>query len=279
MAPHGVCCAFGGPGGVDGWLHEALVWHKAVELRKKLCGVGILKSGMKKDTQAFFERTPAYTFAGRPGESHRVFLFSADLVRECRNASWATPCECDKTARPLLEFMLSQVGPADICVWFEGRSKSWRKEIDKATENARRLAELWLIFRPPPRLGRKISFAPEVPVVAHEAPLQGAEGVRLRWRAVHARHDIHRRGADAMEGDAQGQRQGQGQHPRLRARIAAAEALRHVERNAALLAGAEAHQLLGRAAEGHRRRVRFRPHAGFGDMRPRRDGHGHFVHL
>jgi hypothetical protein len=145
---------------------RAEVWQKAQALRKKHCGIGFTKGATKKDLQAFYERTPAFSFRGRPGEAHRVFLFSADLYRECRNASWVTLDEYTSAAAPIFEFMLTQLGPADIAIWFDGRSKSWRKQIEKATEDARNQAELWLIHQPSPRLGRKISFASEAREVA-----------------------------------------------------------------------------------------------------------------
>lgn len=143
------------------------VWHKGVTLRKKHCAVGFTKVSKKQDVQTFFEKCPApFSFAGHAGSQHRVFLFSADLYRECRTASWSSLSEYDATAAPLISFMLDQKGPGDVLVFLDGRSKSWRRELDKQTETARNVSELWIIYKSSPRLGRKVSFASESREVA-----------------------------------------------------------------------------------------------------------------
>jgi hypothetical protein len=45
-----------------------------------------------------------------------------------------------------------------MLVFFDGRSRHWRRELEKLTDKARQLTELWLIFQQTPRLGRKVCF-------------------------------------------------------------------------------------------------------------------------
>lgn len=143
------------------------VWHKGVTLRKKHCAVGFTRVTQKKDAQTWFEKCAVpFHFAGCAGSQHRVFIFAADLFRECRTASWSSLSEYDTAAAPFISFMLEQQGPGDVLVFFDGRSKSWRRELEKQTEQARNLSELWIIYKPSPRLGRRVSFASESREVA-----------------------------------------------------------------------------------------------------------------
>ena len=143
------------------------VWRQAQVQRKKFVTVGHAKCATKAQAQQYFEKcSSVYSFVGRVGDQHRVFLFSAELFQECRNAPWSNLAEYDKAALPLLEFMLAQTGPGDVLVFLDGRSKSWRKELEKITEKARHLNEVWIIFQHTPRLGRKVSFASDNKEVA-----------------------------------------------------------------------------------------------------------------
>ena len=134
------------------------IWRQAQAQRKKFVTVGHCKCATKSQAQSFYEKTSAFQFAGRPGEAHRVFLFSAEMFTESRTSPWTNPGEFDKAAGPLLDFLLAQTGPADILVLMDGRSKSWRRELDKLAERARHLTEVWLVYQNTPRLGRKVSF-------------------------------------------------------------------------------------------------------------------------
>ena len=146
---------------------RAEVWHKGVTLRQKHCRVGFTRVAQKKDVQAWFEKCPiAFQFGGCAGSQHRLFIFSADLYRECRTASWSTLSDYDPSAAAVISFLLDQHGPGDVLVFLDGRSKSWRRELEKQTEQARNLSELWIIYKPSPRLGRRVSFASESREVA-----------------------------------------------------------------------------------------------------------------
>ena len=66
--------------------------------------------------QAVFEKTAAYTFSGKAVESHRLFLFSADLVAESSVTPWSAVPEWHDHGTALVEFMVGQTGPADVLV-------------------------------------------------------------------------------------------------------------------------------------------------------------------
>ena len=57
-------------------------WRQAQTARKKFVYIGTSLTATKQQVQSFFEKTPCFGFKGKAGESHRVFLFSADLIDE-----------------------------------------------------------------------------------------------------------------------------------------------------------------------------------------------------
>lgn len=137
-------------------------------MRKKFATVGHAKISTKAQAQSFFEKCgPVYQFVGKAGHAHRVFVFSADTFYEAgplaapQGKPWCTPPVWSATADPLLEFMLSQTGPSDILVLCDGRSKACRRKLDDYAEKARNVNEVWVIYKPTPRLGRSVSFASE----------------------------------------------------------------------------------------------------------------------
>ena len=106
------------------------VWKQAVAQRKRFVAVGHAKCGVKAHAQTFYEKcTSVYNYATKAGEAHRVFVFSAELFHECRDAPWSNTTSFDKAALPVLEFMLAQTSPGDLLIFMDGRSRSWRKEL------------------------------------------------------------------------------------------------------------------------------------------------------
>ena len=99
--------------------------------------------------QQFYEKcNTVYTFPVKEKEAHRVFLFSADLYSECRQTPWTSLAPFDESAKPLLEFMLAQSGPADVICCLDGRSKLWRRQLEDMMESkqTRHPAELWIVY-------------------------------------------------------------------------------------------------------------------------------------
>ena len=140
--------------------HDA--WRQAVTARKKFVHTGWQRVATKQQLQAFFAKTPVFSFNGKPGESHRVFLFSSELYAESATKPWVCPADLAASqgvAEVYFDFMSSQVGPCDVLMIADGRSRANRKKIEKKFESARHQHEVWIIFRPTKRLGRKVAFA------------------------------------------------------------------------------------------------------------------------
>jgi hypothetical protein len=116
----------------------------------------------KAAMQTLFEKsTSFYQFSGKVSESHRVFLFSADLWSEAQATPWAAVPAWDENAKHVIEWMLQQVGPHDVLVFCDGRSRTCRSKLEEMTKTVRHHSEVWVVYSPTPRLGRKVSFASE----------------------------------------------------------------------------------------------------------------------
>ena len=109
--------------------------------------------------QAAFEKTAAYMFAGKIVEPHRSFLFSAGLVAESSVTPWSAVPEWHDHGTALVEFMVGQTGPADVLVFCDGRSRTCRAKLEEMTKSMRHPSEVWVVYKPSPRLGRKVTFA------------------------------------------------------------------------------------------------------------------------
>ena len=138
---------------------RAEAWRLAQLARKRLTYVGHAKASTKADVQQFYEKTPAFSHTGRPGEQHRVIIFSADLFQESRTSPWSTPPEWNGTADVLIDWLVSQTGNCDVLFASDGRSRACRLKIETAFEKARNLHEAWIVFKPMSRWGRKVAFA------------------------------------------------------------------------------------------------------------------------
>ncbi len=138
---------------------RAEAWKQAQASRRRLVTIGPCRYNSKAQLDRHFEQYPMYKFAGKASESHRVFIFSADLFAEVQHQPWSCPPEWHTSAQPAIEFMLGQQGPGDVLVVCDGRSRSCRTKLEKLVEGARHQSEIWVVYKPSPRLGRKVSFA------------------------------------------------------------------------------------------------------------------------
>ena len=78
--------------------------------------------------QQLFEQSKAYTFEhGRSGETHRLFVFSAELFHEAGDAPWAAATEWAVGMETVLDFFSGKNGSIDATVAFDGRSRACRK--------------------------------------------------------------------------------------------------------------------------------------------------------
>ena len=112
------------------------------------------------------ELSNAYALAGVSkhefvaGKNHRLFLFSADLLHEADEVPWNKVPDWKQTlSGQALEFVLKQAGPGDVLVCCDGRSKKCRQTLETCCANMRHPSEIWVVFTPSPRLGRRVSFA------------------------------------------------------------------------------------------------------------------------
>lgn len=119
-----------------------------------------VRAGSEAALQAAYEKTPQFQFQGKAAQTHRLFVFSADLVHEQQSSPWSTvPAWRADLAGASIKWMLQQAGPADVLMFCDGRSRPCRAEIEKATSQMRHPSEIWLVFAPTERLGRRVSWA------------------------------------------------------------------------------------------------------------------------
>ena len=121
--------------------------------------MSVVKAMNKKQLQAAFEKTPLYQVAGKAGEAHRVFVFSAELFAESPTAPWVTLSDLGNAAGPYLEWLYDIRGSFDVVMIGDGRSRQSRKQIDQACGDCRNLHEAWVTYSPTKRLGRRVAYA------------------------------------------------------------------------------------------------------------------------
>jgi len=134
-------------------------WKNAQLARKKYATVSFSDVKTSQDVQKWFERhKAAHQFVGKAGESHRVFVFSADTFGKEGPEPWRLTTE-KKDMAMCLEFMLRQTGPCDVLLFFDGRNANDRAAMATGVQSARNLCELWLTYRSTKRLGRRVAWA------------------------------------------------------------------------------------------------------------------------
>jgi hypothetical protein len=96
-----------------------------------------------------------------PRQAHRLFVWSADVFAETQDTPWSRVPVWLPEAQAALDFLLRQTGPGDTHLVCDGRSRAVRQKLESGTEKDRHLSELWVVYRPTMRLGRRVSFAPD----------------------------------------------------------------------------------------------------------------------
>ena len=91
----------------------------------------------------FAKQNSAYNYKGRPGEAHRLFIFSADTHTESGDQPWAMPPDANKIDH-IVEFMGQQMGPADVLLCFDGMSITCRRGISKVMKSSRNAFDIWM---------------------------------------------------------------------------------------------------------------------------------------
>ena len=122
--------------------------------------VGHCRYTNKAQLHIYFEKcAPVFKFIGKAGEQHRVFVFSADSFAEHLRNPWNSPVEWFEAADCAIEFMLAHSGPSDVLLFCDGRSRACRAKLESLVLSARHMSEIWIVYKPTPRLGRKVTFA------------------------------------------------------------------------------------------------------------------------
>ena len=141
-----------------------------------------------------------------------VSSIACSFSRPHARSPWNIPIEWSEAADCAIEFMLAHSGPTDV---LHGRSRTCHSELESLLESARHLSEIWIVYKPTPRLGRNVTFGSD----NRETALVSLLVARNRGR-VHKRPHVHRTGNPAMECSAMHFGGGQRQDRRIRAIVA-----------------------------------------------------------
>jgi len=135
-------------------------WKLCQALRKKFVAFFSVRAVNAANYQSLYEKSTAFKQDGlKPGEAHRVFLFSVDTFTESDHLPWKEPPVWTESAEVAVKFLSQQRGPADLLCFFDGRSRSCRANITKLTENTRYQTEIFVVYRPTLRLGRRVAWS------------------------------------------------------------------------------------------------------------------------
>ena len=75
-----------------------------------------------------------------------------------------------------MRFMLVQTGPGDVLVFCDGRSRTCRAKLEEMTKSMRNPKEVWVVYKPSPRLGRTVAFGSDNrEVILVSLPIAGSE--------------------------------------------------------------------------------------------------------
>ena len=134
-------------------------WKTVVTNRKKFATASVAKFKTADQLQTWLEKqTRTHQFVGKVGESHRVFVFSADTFGLESAEPWRTR-EPTRDLDTMMTFMSRQTGPCDIILAFDGRNVADRKKMCTAMESTRHCCELWIVYAPTKRMGRRVAWA------------------------------------------------------------------------------------------------------------------------
>ena len=103
-------------------------------------------------------------FKGKQRESHRAFVFCADLLGETAAEPWAelSDSNLDRPEyKTMFEWMLSKASPFDTLILCDGRSRKARRIIEDALAARPHVVETWVIFKggTSKMAGRSVTFA------------------------------------------------------------------------------------------------------------------------
>ena len=127
------------------------VWRRAVTQRKKFVQLGVVKNPRSAASYAeCLKKFPQFaSFKGVPGQKHRVFSLSADLMSERGKQPWL---EASAPEEKLLEetcnFLTSCRGPVDVVLGWDGCSRGTvRRHLEDTIGAMNCSAEVAVIYK------------------------------------------------------------------------------------------------------------------------------------
>ena len=138
---------------------------KATEARRKLVNFYIPKAWTQKELTATYESSKAHKWSdGKATESHRLFIYSADLLEEDTSKDgkpWVQTPAWTPAGEECVKFIQSKArGAADLSVFFDGRSSEQCKLalLQHHVKNDRNRAQGTITYGPTTRLGKIMPF-------------------------------------------------------------------------------------------------------------------------
>lgn len=139
---------------------RAETWKQVAALRKKYNTIISVRAATSASYQTAYEKSFAFKLDNlKAGEAHRVFLFSSDLFTEAGHEPWVGPAVWPDGAEAAVKFITQQRGPGDLLCFFDGRSRQCRRAIEKLTEESRYVMEIFVVYSPTHRLGRRVAWS------------------------------------------------------------------------------------------------------------------------
>ena len=130
-------------------------------MRKKFAHVFYTRASTAKEWQDWLATVPVcQKFAGKSGEAHRVFVLSADTFKLEGDAPWSELTDVpDRDLEGAMRFMMQQISPFDVLMFFDGRNPNNRETMAKLVKGARYQSELWIVYKDQNRPGRQVAWA------------------------------------------------------------------------------------------------------------------------
>ena len=166
-------------------------WKNGQSSRKRFVSFSVCKGNTAKELQTWMEsRANVFQFQGTAGKAYRVFLFSAELYgTEQAEKPWQN-CEPVQSLTAPMDFLCNQKGAYDIILSFDGRTGGkTRREMAEKMETLRRSTELWIVYLPTRRFGRRVAWSQtnrelgwlSFPCPLVQIPAKEREGPAKEW--------------------------------------------------------------------------------------------------
>ena len=131
---------------------RADVWKRAQTQRKKLVHLAVVKDALKVSSyQDIFKKRggAVQTFVGKPGEDHRLFVASADLMNCCGAEPWKNPSmPNERILATTMDFLSGCRGVGDVTAAFDGCMRCARRDLeDKLFQKIGNYSEVFVVYK------------------------------------------------------------------------------------------------------------------------------------